>query len=199
MRALSVIGSSTPVRAWSVGAQPSGPHQPNAKHSSTPKPTTSSPRVNRLPNPLPKSVLRLTNLGCWVVGGAAKPATSSPRDWDLLCPFEFWELVAPLVPPQAVPNSFGGWKFTDEVEIDLWPDDLSRWLARPGWSGWVWHPKTNTRMQPYKAVSGEVFQRAPIGAEFIDSQGHWARTTPTYTQYRQASQEELQMWRSLRG
>lgn len=95
---------------------------------------------------IPKSVIPFTQAGCWVVGGAADPHAKAQRDWDLMVPWELWPVVAPLVPPTAAPNAFGGWKFTVEnVEIDLWPDSLDRFLVGTWGSQYLWYPKTNIR------------------------------------------------------
>ena len=94
-----------------------------------------------------KAVVPFTQLGCWVVGGAANPDNIKPRDWDLIAPFEIWDLVAPIIPANAVPNSFGGWKFiVDGIEIDLWPGSLAKFLANPH-SQFIWHPLSGRRFQ----------------------------------------------------
>lgn len=51
-----------------------------------------------------------------------------------------------LIPSDAIPNTFGGWKCQSEGrEVDVWPGDLSslftNHLCRD-----AWHPKTNTRV-----------------------------------------------------
>ena len=82
--------------------------------------------------PYPRLVIKLAHLHeAWVVGSAADPAKdpAASRDVDVLVPFSHWPAAALLVPADAKPTMFGGWKFTtDGREVDLWPGDLA-WLA----------------------------------------------------------------------
>lgn len=81
----------------------------------------------------PKAVLNiLFNFDCWLVGSAAKNMDMLSRDYDILCPFHNWNKLCLIIPSDAKPNSFGGWKFSiDGVEIDLWPGDMSHFMTLP--------------------------------------------------------------------
>lgn len=96
----------------------------------------------------PPVVLRLCHsFDAWVVGSAARPDNRQPRDFDVLVPFCQWHAAISLVPRDAQPNSFAGWKFADEDGnlIDVWPGDLS-WLAqRPQFTD-AHHPASGTRI-----------------------------------------------------
>lgn len=48
----------------------------------------------------------------WICGSAI--FNENPRDWDIVVPFENWFGAAFLIPKDAIPNSFGGWKFTSD-------------------------------------------------------------------------------------
>lgn len=85
----------------------------------------------------------------WVVGSAASPDAdhANVRDYDVIVPFEHWRAAAMLIPPDAKPNTFGGWKCISEGrEVDVWPGDLS-WLMTNKAAKWAYHPRTNTRLQ----------------------------------------------------
>jgi hypothetical protein len=89
----------------------------------------------------PPIVTKLVNFhDGWIVGSAAYRA--SPRDIDVLIPFSQWNKASLLIPPDAKPNTFGGWKFMDEgLEIDVWPGELSELLSL-GKTDEVYHPKS---------------------------------------------------------
>lgn len=77
-------------------------------------------------NNYPSNVVQLLqNFDCWLVGSAANPQNENPKDYDILCPFHNWHQACLVIPDDAIPNRFGGWKFGN---IDLWPGDLS-WFA----------------------------------------------------------------------
>lgn len=81
----------------------------------------------------------------WIVGSAANPEKTEPRDIDVLVPFSEWYEAAFLIPDCAKPNSFGGWKFTTEgIEVDVWPGDIAVVMAAPKCE-WVYHHKTGRR------------------------------------------------------
>jgi hypothetical protein len=85
----------------------------------------------------------------WVVGSGAKEDNADPRDWDVLVPFSEWFAAAMLIPKDAVPNAFGGWKcMSDGKEIDVWPGDLGYLLSLSPMSV-AWHPKSGTRVVAY--------------------------------------------------
>lgn len=96
---------------------------------------------------LPKIIALLThNFDAWIVGSAANPVEANPRDWDILVPYHKWHAAVSLVPTDAKPNTFGGWKFNVEgVEVDMWPGDLS-WLASHPLFRYAWHPLSNARI-----------------------------------------------------
>lgn len=66
--------------------------------------------------------------GAWIVGGAA--TEEHPKDVDVLVPYAYWSEVAALIPRDAAPNTFGGWRFVaDGVQVDIWPGDLGELAA----------------------------------------------------------------------
>lgn len=99
---------------------------------------------------LPKLVSKITHAhDAWVVGSAANPKNISPRDYDILVPFREWQRAASLIPINAKPNTFGGFKCKSEgYEIDIWPGDLDWILQRPK-TIFVWHPLSDTRFVKY--------------------------------------------------
>ena len=66
----------------------------------------------------------------FVVGSAATNKDS--RDIDVVVPLKDWRRVAPQLPlKNGKCNSMGGWKLhIDGVEIDVWPDDPTRFLFK---------------------------------------------------------------------
>lgn len=83
----------------------------------------------------------------WIVGSSAHPSadTSAVRDWDVLIPFSKWGIAAGMIPTNAVPNTFGGWKIKlPDCVVDVWPGDLGQHLAT-GTSKVVWHFSTDKR------------------------------------------------------
>jgi hypothetical protein len=101
-----------------------------------------------MPSNLPRLVLSLThNHDAWIIGGAANPDNETPRDYDIIVPFYEWGPASSLIPPNATPNSFGGWKcISDGIEVDVWPGDLGWIMQRPK-CVWTWHPKTGIRIK----------------------------------------------------
>ena len=107
---------------------------------------------------LPLLVNKLTQVyDGWVVGSAADPTNSSPRDWDIVLTLTnylmFSHSVMDLMREQKVlvtPNQFGGWKvheFISEgntLEVDVWADTLENLLARKVLK-YIWHPKSGVR------------------------------------------------------
>lgn len=98
---------------------------------------------------LPALVCKLTHAHeAWIVGSAADPKTDHtlPRDYDVLVPFSHWQEAAMLIPPDAKPNTFGGWKCKSEgQEVDVWPGDLG-WLLTNSAAKWAWHLRTGCRV-----------------------------------------------------
>jgi hypothetical protein len=90
---------------------------------------------------LPAIVKKLTyGFDAWVVGSAADPNNDDPKDYDVQVPFSTWGKACLLIPPNAVPNSFGGFRFEDEgMSIDVWPGELGWIFQRPS-CRWAWHP-----------------------------------------------------------
>lgn len=112
----------------------------------------------RVPNwkSLPKLSNAICNAGhAWVVGSWGKEGAN---DLDIVVPFDHWEAVSAMIPRDAAPNKFGGWRFMDEgVEVDVWPGDPIRMLKRTGVST---QPCTGTRievtMRAWRAIECEV-------------------------------------------
>ena len=77
---------------------------------------------------LPPIVTALTyRHKAWIVGSAALGNAKKAllHDIDVVVPFSGWSSAACLIPSNATPNKFGGWKFTDgKYVVDVWPDSL---------------------------------------------------------------------------
>ena len=83
---------------------------------------------------LPRQVYQMCVFGGLLVGSAAKfildDTSEPPNDWDVLVPLSKWQTVALLIPQDAKPNKFGGWRFTldNGEDVDLWPDSVENYL-----------------------------------------------------------------------
>lgn len=82
---------------------------------------------------LPRIVYLMCVHGALIVGSKAKQLMGEEiesKDYDLLVPLEHWQTIALMIPEDAKPNKFGGWRFRDdkENEIDVWPDTLQNYL-----------------------------------------------------------------------
>lgn len=82
---------------------------------------------------LPRTVYQMCVHGGLLVGSCAKKImgeADSSHDYDVLVPMERWQVVSLLIPSNAHPNKFGGWRFTDDKgnEIDVWPGTLHEYL-----------------------------------------------------------------------
>jgi len=75
---------------------------------------------------LPELVCKLTYVcDAWIIGSAADPDKTDPRDYDLVVPYNKWKEASSLIPSDARRNTFGGWKCISEgKEVDVWPDDI---------------------------------------------------------------------------
>lgn len=82
---------------------------------------------------LPRDVYRMCVHGAFIVGSYAKYLAGEdvePNDIDLLVPLKDWQKIALLIPENAKPNKFGGWRFfVDDIEIDVWPDTVQNYLT----------------------------------------------------------------------
>lgn len=92
---------------------------------------------------LPRIVYLMSVHGGLVVGSQAKimagdslgidesGAERTGSDWDVLVPHEHWQKIALIIPEDARPNKFGGWRFNDDKgnEIDVWPGSLHTYLS----------------------------------------------------------------------
>lgn len=96
--------------------------------------------------PYPATVAKLvTYCDAWIVGSGAKPIPDVPRDWDVAVPFFEWNRAAAMIPADAKPNSFGGWKFEEGgCVVDVWPDDIGKIMTN-AMTTHVWHPKSGVR------------------------------------------------------
>jgi hypothetical protein len=82
----------------------------------------------------------------WIVGSAALDINNA-NDYDVLVSFAHWKDAAMLIPEEARPNSFGGWKFTnDGATIDVWPGDLV-WFLTNNIVQAIWHPRSGSRFR----------------------------------------------------
>lgn len=97
---------------------------------------------------MPKLVCDLTNShDAWIVGSAADPSNTSPRDFDIQVPYSQWGPASKLIPMDAKPNTFGGWKCISEgVEVDVWPGELG-WLMQHPKAKFAYHPRSGTRLR----------------------------------------------------
>ena len=88
----------------------------------------------------PKLVLAMTHAhNAWLVGSAANPENNNPRDYDVVVPYSEWQKACMLIPSDAKPNHFGGWKCISEgKEVDIWPGDVA-WLMQRPQTTYVWH------------------------------------------------------------
>lgn len=96
---------------------------------------------------LPKLVTKLCyTCEAWIAGSAAQVDKSDPKDYDVLVPFQYWVNAAALIPGDAQPNTFGGWKIIEDgIAVDVWPGDLS-WYLLNEMARSAWHPRSNTRI-----------------------------------------------------
>lgn len=89
---------------------------------------------------LPRVVYQMCVHGALIVGSRAKKMACdtdiTPDDWDLIVPYDKWPIIALLIPQDARPNKFGGWRFEVESfdgdwmeEVDVWPGDLFTYLS----------------------------------------------------------------------
>ena len=85
---------------------------------------------------LPAVVYQMCVQGALIAGSLAKKMCGDediePGDYDLLVPLERWQTIALLIPENAKPNKFGGWRFyTDKnEEVDVWPDTVQNYLSK---------------------------------------------------------------------
>lgn len=90
---------------------------------------------------LPRVVYQMCVHGALLVGSRAKllcgDSSITQDDYDLLVPSRHWSVIALLIPENAKPNKFGGWRFYTEeynsdilVEIDVWPGSLYDYLSK---------------------------------------------------------------------
>lgn len=85
---------------------------------------------------LPAVVYQMCVHGAYLVGSYAKyllgDIDTKGNDYDLLVPLERWQTIALLIPSNAKPNKFGGWRFytADAQEVDVWPDTLENYLRK---------------------------------------------------------------------
>lgn len=103
------------------------------------------PNIKQFPPLVSKLVW---NYNGWIVGSAAKAGAdlSKVRDFDILVPFHDWPAAACLITKDAVPTRFGGWKLiSNEVEVDVWPDDVGRFLLKCPRKD-MWHPSSGIRI-----------------------------------------------------
>lgn len=90
----------------------------------------------------------LNNCDSFIVGSAV--FKDNPKDIDIVVPFDKWHLASSLIPKNAKPNSFGGWKFEEDgIVVDIWPDSIGtllsnfRCVAIEHWrSGRRWFPES---------------------------------------------------------
>ena len=88
-----------------------------------------------------------TSIKAWIVGGAAIPGAKKIKDWDIAVSFSDWHKIAPLIPKDARPTLFGGWKCSDDGwDIDVWPSEVVD-IFQCDKCEWMWQPQLNIRIQ----------------------------------------------------
>ena len=104
-----------------------------------------SKRINRIPR-LARLICGQYN-GAWIVGSAADPMNNDPKDYDIAVSFSDWQKVASLIPKDAKPTLFGGWKFlSDGMEVDVWPSEIIN-IFSCSKCEWMWQPNLNIRVK----------------------------------------------------
>ena len=86
---------------------------------------------------IPRRIYKILRMGGLLTGSQAKFMVAglppdTDKDWDIVVPFEDWVMVRGLIPMSCKPNGYRGWRFSlrGGVEVDVWPDDLRRFLAQ---------------------------------------------------------------------
>lgn len=87
----------------------------------------------------------------WIVGSAADPQNSNPRDIDIIIPFSKWHVALGALPKDRSKikvNTYGGFKFDDEngIEIDMWTGEFNTILTYHGVK-WIYNPWNNIRFK----------------------------------------------------
>ena len=99
---------------------------------------------------MPALVCKLTTTcNAWIIGSAAAPDVdlAKVRDFDVLVPLAYWQQAAQMIPQDATPNTYGGWKCQSEGrEVDVWPEDLGMRMPS-AMVKFAWHPYSNARFQ----------------------------------------------------
>lgn len=96
----------------------------------------------------PQLVSRLTKL-CegWIIGSAANPDISNPRDYDIFIPIEKWSLACAIIPIDSKINRMGGFKAISEgIEIDIWTGNMNEMIATARFT-YAFHPESGVRIK----------------------------------------------------
>ena len=103
---------------------------------------------------LPKSVKQFVQqCGGVIIGSAAEPGAELEKvaAVDVLIPWSKWQRAAAIVTHyEVVLNSYGGMRFAEPVEagflvtVDVWPEDLARFIAEATISSCGGHSTTDT-------------------------------------------------------
>lgn len=100
----------------------------------------------------------------WIVGSGADTLCTNPRDWDVMVPLSMWGECAALIPADAVPNTFGGWKCqSNGIEVDVWPGELSRVMGHHR-SKFAWQPRYGIRLGRIEPTGEIVTLREHLAA-----------------------------------
>ena len=87
---------------------------------------------------LPRLVYQMCVNGALICGSYAKKLCGeniTTNDFDLLVPYDRWQIISLFIPSNAHLNKFGGWRFTtpdqkaEEVEVDIWPSTIEKYLS----------------------------------------------------------------------
>ena len=135
----------------SIGVEPDEVSEPNREGipgpEGVPGPTITLTK-NEVPRKdnLPELVSKLCyTSNAWIIGGAARE--TEPRDYDVMVPHSHWHIAAQLIPRDARPNAFGGWKCVSEGKsVDIWPDDLANLMTAAPCRD-LWHPRSGSRFK----------------------------------------------------
>jgi len=97
---------------------------------------------------MPKLVRAIcgTSKKAWIVGGAAIPNCKTIKDFDVAVSYSDWPMIAMMIPKDAKPTLFGGWKCKENGwEIDVWPAEIID-IFHCSKCEWMWQPQLNIRI-----------------------------------------------------
>ena len=96
-------------------------------------------------NKYPPLVTKLTALcNGWIMGSAANPDNSDPRDYDVWIPLSNWPLACSIVPKEGTKiNTFGGFKaISEDKEVDVFTCEMEH-MFNTNYFTYAYQPKSN--------------------------------------------------------